>query len=79
MHYTLYTHSTGQMLLFVFFSAASVDILISNVRAFLDRFSIRRLKMGEIIQFLKDLELEDTKTKMATLIKTIKVRHSSQY
>ncbi|XP_053398133.1 uncharacterized protein LOC128556594 [Mercenaria mercenaria] len=52
--------------------AASLETLVANIKGFLKRFSIRRVKMGEIIQFLDKLELHETKQKMAALVKSIK-------
>lgn len=54
-------------------SAASFEVFVEKIKAFLSRFSIRKLKMGAIIQFLDELNLQDTKVKMANLMKTIKV------
>ncbi|KAK3102203.1 hypothetical protein FSP39_009587 [Pinctada imbricata] len=46
--------------------------LIQKADSFLQKFSLRRLKMGTIIEFLDILGLTDSKQKMADVIKTIK-------
>ncbi|XP_053390116.1 uncharacterized protein LOC128553035, partial [Mercenaria mercenaria] len=51
---------------------ASLETLINNIKGFLKRFSIRRIKMGQIIQFLDDLGLDKTKEKMSQLMSTVK-------
>ncbi|XP_053398719.1 uncharacterized protein LOC128556879 [Mercenaria mercenaria] len=50
----------------------SLETLVDNIKRFLKRFSIRRIKMGQIIQFLDELGLDKTKQKMTTLMKTVK-------
>lgn len=65
--------------IFLLNTEASVEILVKNIKAFLERFSVRSLKMGAIIQFLDELGLQDTKEKMAKLMKTVKVLKECVY
>ena len=51
-----------------------IGVLVENIGAFLDQFSISRITMGNIVSFIDLLELENTKTKLAQTLKTIQVR-----
>ncbi|XP_045156811.2 uncharacterized protein LOC123523186 [Mercenaria mercenaria] len=56
----------------------TLDILVTSIKEFLQNFSIRRIKLGAIIQLLEELGLEDTKAKMAKLIIDIKEAVSNE-
>ncbi|XP_060567959.1 uncharacterized protein LOC132726631 [Ruditapes philippinarum] len=49
----------------------TLNILVTNIKEFLKRFSIRRIKLGTIVQLLDELKLQDTTEKMTKLIKDI--------
>ncbi|XP_021353372.1 uncharacterized protein LOC110450253 [Mizuhopecten yessoensis] len=46
--------------------------LLKKADSFLKKFSLRRLRMGTIIEFLDRLGMDESKEKMANVIKTIK-------
>ena len=47
--------------------------LLGNIKAFLKNFSIRRIKLGQIIEFLELLDMQESKSAMADLFKSILV------
>ena len=51
-----------------------IDALVNTVEAFLDRFSISRITMGDIVSFVNFLELDNTKQKLKKTLNTLKVR-----
>ena len=52
---------------------ASLNNLLGNIKHFLKNFSIRRVKMGQIIEFLELLDMQESKNAMADLFKSILV------
>lgn len=58
----------------ILFAENMIDVLVEHAEAFLEQFSISRITMGEIVSFINLLELDNTKTKLAQTLKTIKVR-----
>ena len=69
--------------LFVFFNKIIIELrynftglfgkLLKAADKFLEKFNIRRLKFGTIIEFLDKLEMNKSKTAMAKVMITIKV------
>ena len=51
-----------------------IDAMVNTVEAFLDRFSISRITMGDIVSFVNFLELDNTKQKLKKTLNTLKVR-----
>ena len=47
--------------------------MLGDIKAFLKNFSIRRLKMGQIIEFLDLLEMEESKNAFGALLKSVYV------
>lgn len=60
------------------FWGASIETLLNNIKQFLQNFSLRRIKLGAVVDFLDDLELHETRDKFATLLKTIKVKMNNE-
>jgi len=50
-----------------------INMLIEKTNAFMQKFSLKRLKMGSIINLLDKLKMRESKEKMSKVIKTIKV------
>ena len=48
-------------------------MFIEKTNAFMKKFSLKRLKMGSIINLLDKLKMRESKEKMSKVIKTIKV------
>ena len=52
--------------------------MLGDIKAFLKNFSIRRLKMGQIIEFLDLLEMEESKNAFGALLKSVYVSTGSK-
>jgi len=60
-------------------SGPSINRLIQNIKQFLQNFSIRRIKIGAVVDFLDDLDLKETKKTFAALMLTLKVIYSVRF
>ncbi|KAK3612511.1 hypothetical protein CHS0354_024482 [Potamilus streckersoni] len=49
-----------------------IKTLLNQTAAFLKKFSLRKIKLGSIIEFLDFLHMDESKVKMADVIRTIK-------
>jgi hypothetical protein len=49
--------------------------LLKKADSFFKRFSLKRLKLGSIIEFLDQLGMTDSKQKLAEVLKSIKVSY----
>lgn len=47
--------------------------LIKKAEAFFEKFSLKKLKLGSIIEYLDRLGMTETKEKLAVVLKTIRV------
>lgn len=56
-----------------FFFALGISKLLKAADKFLEKFSIRRLKFGTIMEFLEKFNMQSSKEAMARVFKEIKV------
>lgn len=61
------------MYLRFFFFALGISKLLKAADKFLEKFSIRRLKFGTIMEFLEKFNMQSSKEAMARVFKEIKV------
>lgn len=57
----------------IFFITDMFITLIKKAEAFFEKFSLKKLKLGSIIEYLDRLGMTETKEKLAIVLKTIRV------
>jgi hypothetical protein len=65
---------TGNIHLIIFYLPGPFATLMKKADSFMQKFSLRRLKMGTIIEFLTKLGMTDSRAKFVTAIKTLQVK-----
>ena len=65
---------TGNIHLIIFYLSGPFATLMKKADSFMQKFSLRRLKMGTIIEFLTKLGMTDSRAKFVTAIKTLQVK-----